>query len=653
MPRVEIRILFLFSALGFFISGAQGQLPIQQEKLSHEVKIKADRFVFFDDQVFYTYGDTIVTFPDSVDFYIKRNSMKKTDEFYELIEDNMSKGSFSQAIYNVVFQTASQANSNYFSKKRFEDFEDEIISQVTYRHLPIFGTNVLDTSQYEATGFTDFMNKIHLHTRTRVIRNNLTFSEGSVLHADDLVDSERLLRNLDFIQDARVYVRMDSLGSTEAHVVTKDLLPWNLILSPNQENYLSFGIVYNNIGGLGHELEYQYLSNRDINLGVGSDFYYRIKSIKGSYIDVELNYAANFHADGYGVDVQRQFVTQDIKYAGGLKMGDYELGEISYYNHQEDSSNIFFYDQGRVDSWLGRSFRTNFRAPFLGIENKANLVFSSRFDYQNFSDVPGVTADSVFRFHDRKDLLFGIGLSSRKFFTDRFVLNFGRTEDIPTGGIFGLIAGYQFGEFQDRAYIGVNYARGAYLRRLGYMNISAELGGYIAGDSFVQDGVGKIQADFFSRLIIFNQYKMRQFLNVSIRRMINPREPEFINTEFDLGIRGVRRYFLTATEMFNLRWETMLFTPINLIGFRLAAFGYTDYVAIRDSFQSEDVENYWGIGLGIRLRNDNLAFQTIQLRFSFFPDTPDGSRNVNLHLASAPDFEIRDFNYTAPEIVSF
>jgi len=42
---------------------------------------------------------------------------------------------------------------------------------------------------------------------------------------------------------------------------------------------------------------------------------------------------------------------------------------------------------------------------------------------------------------------------------------------------------------------------------------------------------------------------------------------------------------------------------------------------------------YSGIGAGIRIKNENLVFNTIQLRFSFYPVAPANSELQNIHLS--------------------
>jgi hypothetical protein len=66
-----------------------------------------------------------------------------------------------------------------------------------------------------------------------------------------------------------------------------------------------------------------------------------------------------------------------------------------------------------------------------------------------------------------------------------------------------------------------------------------------------------------------------------------------------------------------------LFSPVNIYGFRFAFFGFSDF-----SFLSGTTEllgtgySLSSIGLGIRIRNENMVFNTLQIRIGYFPNPP-------------------------------
>lgn len=625
---------------------------------THKVKIKADRFVFYNEEVFYTHSDTIVYFADTVDFYVKRNSMDRTESFYDSLEKNMRKGKVSQALYESVFLTQDTLKNkpNFDSHFKFLPFENKKIKDVKVKQIDIFGTNIEDTTEYHAEKFGRFLNKIHVNTWPRIIKKNLLFDPGDPIDANQLLDSERLLRSLDFIQDARILVDTLDDNTANIHVVTKDLLPWIIELGPTQYEHSLLSIGYNNIAGFGHEFEYVMIQENDLGLLPGSDFYYRIPSILGSYTLLELNYSSLFSAQGFGFRFDREFVTQEIKYAGGVQAGNYGRGVIDYYDFESDTAYAQYYSERIQSAWLGRAFQTNMRIGALGFKKRTNIVISSSYDNRNFYDKPFVSADSNYRFHNYQNILVGFGVNSRKFYTDNFVLKFGRTEDIPTGGSLGTVVGYQIGEFKNRPYVGFNYARGGYLRKFGYLNVFSEFGGYIPmnnSSQLYEDAVINIGLDYFSKLFILNQSKYRQFIGVTWKRMINPREAAYLSTENEIGIRGLRRFALQATDQIGLRWESLVFTPVDIGGFRMACFAYVDITTVKNTFESNKWNRYSGIGIGFQFKNDETSLNTILVRLSYFPNSPDGAKLTNLGVHSSSPLKIRDFNFSAPSVATF
>ena len=86
----------------------------------------------------------------------------------------------------------------------------------------------------------------------------------------------------------------------------------------------------------------------------------------------------------------------------------------------------------------------------------------------------------------------------------------------------------------------------------------------------------------------------------------------------------------------------------------MAAFAFFDYTAtqnIRNDFF--DADHFMGIGGGIRLRNDNLAISTLQLRFAYYPSAPINAAEGNVQVTNSAHLNIRDFDFRAPQIIEF
>lgn len=619
------------------------------------VRVKADRFLFVGDEAYYARVDTVFILPDTTNFYIRKNNMERTQEFYRRVETKMSKSKVANLMYDYMFvqNGSSKPRTEEFHEQRFTPYERETISDIKFKHLPIFGATVKDTTVYNPSKFSKPFNKIHVHTRDFIIRRNLTFESGDRINPEDLVDSERLIRRLRYVKDSRIMIKDQPGEKADVAVVTQDVFPYSLILSPNNDNDAMFGVTSINIGGVGHEVEYDYIRDG------GSDVFYRVVNIGGTFIDGELNYADHFIRTGFGGNLERDFVTQQIKYAGGAAVNRYEFGEYNY-DPIADTTTTYTYKRNYEGLWVGRAFQTKIKSRFFGVDALTNIVASAGFEHQDFYDRPEVDADTNYRYHDRNTYLVSLGLSARNYYKDNFILQFGRTEDIPTGSALGIVTGIQHTEFRTRMYIGYNYARGGYIGKFGYLNGIISLGSFlkikedIYEESDYQNGIFKFGIDYFTPLLNINQVKVRQFIDFTYSQAVAPDEEYILSTQSDIGIRGLRGYYLRATSKVNIKLETVMFTPINFLEFRMAAFTFLDYTVTSNSTNDFfGTDHFMGVGGGIRLRNDNLAFSTVQIRFGYYPSTPINASYGIVNLASSASVGIRDFDFRAPEIIPF
>jgi hypothetical protein len=62
---------------------------------------------------------------------------------------------------------------------------------------------------------------------------------------------------------------------------------------------------------------------------------------------------------------------------------------------------------------------------------------------------------------------------------------------------------------------------------------------------------------------------------------------------------------------------------------------------------------FQGYGLGFRLRNENLTFNTFQFRLGYYPNIPNNSAIFRTQFSGIPALRLSDFDIRAPEIVNF
>lgn len=137
----------------------------------------------------------------------------------------------------------------------------------------------------------------------------------------------------------------------------------------------------------------------------------------------------------------------------------------------------------------------------------------------------------------------------------------------------------------------------------------------------------KFTANYFTKLYDFTAYKVRNSVEVSLgkffRRSI--KNPLDINNEN--GIQGFRADSLAGDSRLRARFQAIVFTNWKLIGFNFAVVPQLDLAVLAQRNETLFSGSlFQGYSLGLRTRNENLIFNTVEMRGYFFPSTVE---NVN------------------------
>jgi hypothetical protein len=98
----------------------------------------------------------------------------------------------------------------------------------------------------------------------------------------------------------------------------------------------------------------------------------------------------------------------------------------------------------------------------------------------------------------------------------------------------------------------------------------------------------------------------------------------------------------------------VLFSPVNFYGFRFAVFGFADAGFLFGTNEFVGSGDFLSaVGLGIRIRNDNLLFNTLQIRLGFFPSLPEYSRTSHLIVSGQQLLKPYNFEPGPPTIIAF
>ncbi len=598
----------------------------------------------------YIERDTLILLPDSIATKLKKDETQRSDEFYGKLKERFYKSRFTKELYDLLFKDTSKKPAPSAPPvkptSKYEQFTGQVIGRLIIKKLDIFGSSINDTTKHSDKWIIKAGNKLHVYTRGRVIRNNLFFDVGDRVDPDLVVDSERILRSLPFVQDSRIYLAPNKeTGKVDAIIVVKDI--WSISFDGNAGGLdtWDFSLTERNFLGLGHEVRNQFEYDRMDNPQVGYSGTYTVNSIKNTFISADFNFVSSQDLDRTRVRVFRNFITPETKYAGGIQfMRQNELIR----RVEEEGVTEFFSEFDNQDFWFGRSYMINRKE-----DVRTNLQIAGRYSKTDFVDRPLVNEDTNQLFFNSELYLFSIGYSKRAYEKSSLILGYGRTEDIPQGALYEITAGRDLSEFFNRTYLGARVTHGKYFGRLGYARPAISVGGFLRDDRLEQALVN-FNFTYFSNLYRFKRVNFRQFFNVDYTHGMRRVDDEFITINDDLGVRGLSNVFLRGTKRFNFRSETVAFTPIYFIGFRMAIFTFVDFAIVnnrRTRLFYNDL--YQGYGLGFRFRNENLAFNTIQVRLAWYPRTPADVANFDFDVTGSASLQIPDFRVDQPGVLPF
>lgn len=205
------------------------------------------------------------------------------------------------------------------------------ISSVNIRRFKVFD---MDDPAENGTVYR-WANNFHFNTHESVIRNQLLFQAGDLYEPASLRESERILRNLKFIYDARVRPWRWCGNTVDLEVVTRDIwtfTPTVWFSRSGGENEYALGFRDTNFLGSGKQVELRYESDDE---RAGTTVVYADPAIMGSRWETRLSFTSNDDGHDYLVRLDRPFFSIYERWAAGFGVRDTELEEKIWYRGDE------------------------------------------------------------------------------------------------------------------------------------------------------------------------------------------------------------------------------------------------------------------------------------------------------------------------------
>ena len=526
--------------------------------------------------------------------------------------------------------------------------EGRVITGIRVVRLKPFGTSVTDSVSRNVNWIGKAGNTIHVSTNEHIIRNALMFHEGDQVNRISLAYSERYLRSLRYIDDARVIAIPVSDDEAEVVVIVQDVFPYSVNVGTNISSRANFAITNRNIIGLGVELSAGTFIDSQKDHLMGYEAMLRVPNIGHSFVSFQANYLDKYENQHYGFEFRREFYTPATKYAGHLIL--YNARTLVRYCDPDGSYPTITpitIRYNHLDTWFGRSFRLG-QNQFE--KQRKNITVSLGAQKMDFIDRPERSEEQYYRFQNRTTYLVSLAYSQQAFYKTNLIYNFGRTEDIPYGNLFSIVGGREVNEMYDRPYIGANFSSGYFIPKFGYLSGMASYGSFFRNGP--DQGIFNLELNYISNLYIIDKFRQRTFINGQYTRQLhNPLNDQLV-IDGGHGIPGFRNDSVLGRHRFNLSVEQNFFTPWNFYEFRsvIYAFAYLSWLGGYDRPAMLSTL-YSSFGLGVRIRNNRLVFNTLQIQFAYFPNIPKNSKFRYVNFSSETVLQPRDFKPKAPEVM--
>jgi len=590
--------------------------------------------------------------PGAIVFAQKKDTIptyrKKLNNIFHAAINAVSKARADSIIDNNILNANSEAV--------FLPYQGKGIRHIAIRQLG-FEKTFVDTSSRIMYFGTRLLNHLHRNSRSWVIHNNLFIHEKAKIDAYQLADNERYLRSLEFIQDARIVIKPipGMTDSVDVDVVVKDLFSITAEIDDLSPGHVRIKGGDANVAGLGQKLLFGGLMDQDRNPSGGFELFYSKTNIAGTFINatVDFNNTNGNLFDGredehaLSVKFERPLVSQYTHLAGAISFSNNE----SFNLYNEPSPLFYQYHYNNFDVWGGYNLDVK---QFIADAKLKNRTFlSARYFRNQFMEKPVQVANQLYlKYNNTEGVLGQLTFFKQDFYKTNYIYGFGITEDIPYGYNVALTGGWMKQEFLSRPYIGID-ANKYIITDSGYFfQYFLRAGGFWRNGQ-LQDAGLLIGGSMFSRLFIFKSgLKVREYLRFSMTGMLNRVGLDPLRIDNPFGLTDFHSDSALGDRRVTLQSQTFLYLKYKLFGFQFAPFVFENFTLLTpEHAPPSKSELFYGIGGGVRTRNENLVFGTIELRMIYYPRKEERTNSFAISINTNLKFKYNNVYVKEPDIV--
>lgn len=535
----------------------------------------------------------------------------------------------------------------------FLPFEDKIIRRIDIQQVGL-EKSIYDSAYKASSWIEKTANTLHHNTRNATVRKHVFFKKNDRLNPFLIADNERYLRDRDFILDCRIVVTpvLNSEDSVDITVVTRDVFSLGINLGGSLPSSPQVGVYDNNFLGRGQRVTVTGAFSPSRNPTLGWSGFYKKSSVFGTLVDLELGYTelktgslvGTESEYSYSIRLNRPLVSPYSRLAGGLELSNNWSRNL----FAKPDSAFRNYRYKVADYWIGYNFGVRQK-----LKNQTRYFFALRyFDGDIYDQFRELELGGLFQSNRVQAYLGELTIYKQEFYKTRYILGFGRTEDVPVGLSVSFTGGYATQYGRERSYLGAKL-KYTWVNRAGNIfRLETQTGGFALNNSSFEDAVVNTRATFFTRAHSIGRNKTRTVVSVGYVALFNRTLFDFVNIK-PTDLQGLVLSTSNGRQKLQGKVESSLYTNWKVLGFRMAPFLGADIVVFNCQQCEAETQLASAVSSGIRLRNENLIFGTIEIRLIYFPSTDFGGSNFGLQLNENLRIRNTDLLVRPPSLIPY
>ena len=236
------------------------------------------------------------------------------------MEEFSDKRKSTRFIHRLIFRREADSVSveSRTQKPSRTSYTGKIIRNINIETTDPFGYQI-SRKDKDSKWYDRLADRVHIDSKKSTIQNYLLFKKGENYNAQKLYESERILRDMQFVNRVNISIVENTSTNDSIDVLVKVLDSWSikprLSLSGNR---IGAGVTEENLLGLGHEVSFLYNSDfKEKQNNISGN--YMAYNILGSFINAgisgEKDYLDN---ERITFTARRDFFSPLTRWAGGF-----------------------------------------------------------------------------------------------------------------------------------------------------------------------------------------------------------------------------------------------------------------------------------------------------------------------------------------------